>query len=81
MNRESSFQKQLLLSKGPTKSTTIWIVPTVYKAVQLAADVKPVLERAGFQLRYWMSNYLEVLKRIREHNTHEIKKKLCDGQR
>ncbi|XP_065074187.1 uncharacterized protein LOC135698223 [Ochlerotatus camptorhynchus] len=48
-------------------------VDTVEEAVQLALDVKEVHEKAGFLIRHWMSNSLEVLQRIGEQNTKSVK--------
>ncbi|XP_062709057.1 uncharacterized protein LOC134288379 [Aedes albopictus] len=53
-------------------------VDSVDEAVQLAVDVKTVHERAGFQIRHWTSNSPDVLRRIGEQNTQEMKSFVMD---
>ncbi|XP_062703662.1 uncharacterized protein LOC134286107 [Aedes albopictus] len=53
-------------------------VDSVDEAVQLASDVRTVHARGGFQIRHWMSNSPEVLRRIGEQNSQEVKSFVMD---
>ncbi|XP_062541336.1 uncharacterized protein LOC134209365 [Armigeres subalbatus] len=41
-------------------------VDSVYEAVELAREVKTLHQHAGFELRHWLSNSVDVLKQIGE---------------
>lgn len=53
-------------------------VDSIDEAVQLATDVKTVHSRGGFQIRHWMSNSPEVLRRIGEQNSLTVKSFVMD---
>nr|XP_029720541.1 uncharacterized protein LOC115262280 [Aedes albopictus] len=69
-NRTYSVQIDHTTSRG----NALEVEPNgVDKAVQLAAEVKTVHERAEFQIRHLTSNFPEVLRRIGEQNNQIIK--------